>query len=255
MPPALKRITKILLPLVLIALAVLVTRMWRGNSVPALSEGGTYEVWIREAEVHPSGINGDSWDADQSGPDLVGLLCWKDQKILETIPAADGLIARWEPVAVKPVDLLLKGGADAASLRRVGRFRMESGGVIEIGVFDDDAIDREFSGGFSVALESLRLGVNVIKGNALLTRVELVIEDPEALDQAPSGKHGAEDGVMALAGPTEPMRTQSSRVTDSLEKSLQGASEALEREIDRQGQEVKGAFDALKQGLEEALPR
>jgi hypothetical protein len=246
---------RISLPLLLITLAVLATRMWRGKGIPVLSDGVTYEVWIREAEVHQSGMKGDSWDADQSGPDLVAMLCWKDQKILETIPSSDGLIARWEPVAVKPVDLLLKGGADTASLRRVGRFRMENGGFIETAVFDDDALDREFAGGFRVALESLRLGVNILKGSGPLARVELVVEDPEAPDQTPTEKHELEDGVIVLVDPPEATQSPSSRVADSLEKSLQGASEAVENEIDRQAQEVKGAFDALKQEIEEALPR
>ena len=247
MNPAVARIAKISLPLILIALAVWGARMWRDDDVPGLVEGHSYEVWIREAEVHPSAVDGAFWDGDQRGPDLVGLVCWKEQKILETIPASDGVIARWEPVAVKPIDLVLKGGADAASLRRVGRFRMESGGVLELGVFDDDAVDRAYAGGFRVPLDTLKQGVNIIPGAGKLVRVALVIEDPDAPEQEP-GEQIIKVGVSPLETPTEAMKTRSDRIADSVEKSLQDVSDTVEKE-------ARGALDSLRQQIEDALPR
>ena len=149
-------------PLVLIALAFGLLHWWSNDAkAETLREDTTYEVWLSEAEVAPVKRWGDPWDADGSAPDLKGVMVWQNQRILETVVADNGLIAQWEPMAVK-LTQVLHGEADAASVRRVARVRPSAGGALEVGIFDDDPARPDLAGAFRVPWSVLRTGVNEI---------------------------------------------------------------------------------------------
>lgn len=201
-------------PVVLIAVAFGVVSWLRGGAGgEALREGVTYEVWLAEAEVTPVKTDGGAWDADGSAPDLKGALVWQNQRILETVTAANGLIAQWEPVAVK-LTQVLHGEADAASVRRVGRVRIQAGEALEVGVFDDDPASPDLAGALRVPWDKLRPGVNEILTDGALRRLRLVIVEPgaeganmpfhrvtgaERLTEAPAAMAGMWGGVTDAA--------------------------------------------------------
>ena len=168
----------VLVPVALIALAWWGIRLWRGDpSREGLRYGGTYEIWLSEAEVKPLNAAGERWDADGSAPDLRGVIVWQDQRILETVTSDNGLIAQWEPVAVR-LTQVLHGEADTASVRRVGRVRPEADGFVEIGVFDDDAARPDPAGIFRVPWNALKPGVNEILTDGPVLRLRVVMAEP-----------------------------------------------------------------------------
>ena len=173
-------------PVVLIGLSFgLVYWLRRDPADEALKPGSIYEIWLTEAEVTPTKTDGDTWDGDGSAPDLKGVIVWQEQRILETVTADNGLIAQWEPVALK-LTQVLHGEADAASVRRVARVRVEAGGFLEIGVFDDDAARPDLAGAFRVWLAEMRPGVNEIQTDGMVRRLRLIVVEPGAEGAKPA---------------------------------------------------------------------
>lgn len=181
------RVLLAVVPLALIGGGLAVVWWLRGGgSAGGLRYGVTYEIWVGEAEVTPAGADGVSWDADGSAPDLRAVIVWQDQRIFETVTATDGLIAQWQPVGLKLTEVM-KGEADAATVRRVGRVRPEDGGFIEVGLFDNDPVGEDWVAAFRVPWQVLRPGVNEIRDTGPLLRLRLVIVEP-----------GAESAVMPV---------------------------------------------------------
>jgi hypothetical protein len=153
---------------------------WRGDGASTvLNYGATYEIWVSEAEVTPKKADGGSWDSDGSAPDLRAVVVWQNQRIFETVTDTDGLIAQWQPVGLK-LSEVLRGEADAATVRRVGRVRPEEAGFIEVGVFDNDAVGSDQVGVFRLPWRVLKPGVNEIRDEGQLLRLRLVIVEPGA---------------------------------------------------------------------------
>jgi hypothetical protein len=153
---------------------------WRGDGAStALGYGETYEIWVSEAEVTPVKPDGGSWDSDGSAPDLQAVIVWQNQPIFETVTDSDGLIAQWQPVGLKLTEVL-RGEADTATVRRVGRVRPDENGFIEVGVFDNDPVGLDQVGVFRLPWRLLKPGVNEIRDPGPLLRLRLVILEPGA---------------------------------------------------------------------------
>lgn len=249
MDPKISFLAKAALPLLLVGAVAVGTWFWRSGSLRGLVDGRTYEIWLREAEVAPTDRDGNPWDPDGSGPDLTGIVSWQDQRILETTVASGGAIARWEPLAVKPVEILMKGEADAATVRRVGRFRMARGGFLEVGVFDDDPFDREFVGAFRIPMESLRPGVNGIRNDGTLCRLVMVVADPDN-PHAEDGEHEMGAGVARLEAPPVSMLGKSRRMADAVDEAAKHISRELEQEIERAAGEIEKTIETWGRELE-----
>ena len=173
-------------PLVLIGAGVAIF-WWRDDGMSTvLNYGETYEIWVSEAEVTPMKADGGSWDSDGSAPDLRGVIVWQNQRIFETVTDTDGLIAQWQPVGLK-LSEVLRGEADAATVRRVGRVRPDEAGFIEVGVFDNDPVGSDQVGAYRLPWRVLKPGVNEIRDPGTLLRLRLVVLEP-----------GTEKAVMPL---------------------------------------------------------
>jgi hypothetical protein len=161
-------------PLILIGAGVALFWWLDDDSSARLKYGVTYEVWVSEAEVAPVKGDGGSWDTDGSAPDLQAVIVWQNQRIFETVTVPDGLIAQWQPVGLKLADVL-RGEADAATVRKVGRVRPEEGGFIEVGVFDKDPVGADQVEVIRLPWHVLKPGVNEIRDSGPLLRLRLVI--------------------------------------------------------------------------------
>jgi hypothetical protein len=237
-------------PVVLIVLAFgVVYWMRRDAAEDALHENTTYEVWLAEAEVTPVKRGGDSWDADGSAPDLKGVIVWQNQRILETVTAVNGLIAQWEPVAVK-LTQVLHGEADAASVRRVARVRLSEGKELEVGVFDDDPARPDLAGAFRVPWSALRPGVNEIQADGMVRRLRIVIIEPggEVAKMPFHRVTGAEElasAPAAMNGMLGGMTQEATAVTTKAAGQLESKAEAL-------GRKAGNAAGAVKNWLKPA---
>lgn len=246
LPPQMKHATAIrwllaLVPVVLIALVWMGIRWWGADPArEALQVGTTYEIWLSEAEVKPRRADGERWDVDGSAPDLKGVIVWQDQRILETVTADNGLIAQWEPVAVK-LTQVLHGEADTASVRRVGRVRADEGGYVEIGVFDDDATRPDAAGVFRVPWSALKPGVNEILLDGAVVRLRVVVAEPGGETAKPAFHRVS--GVSELNEVPPAMAGMASGVARE-------ATEAATKAADELGDKAGKAADAVKKWLQ-----
>jgi hypothetical protein len=246
-----KKVLTFLAPLLLIGAAIQLTSHFMTGTGRKLELGKTYEVWLQEAEVSPIDRNGEQWDADGSAPDLRGMMSWQDQIVLKTVEASDGLIARWGETAVNAAQAL-KGEADSHSLQRVGRFRMENAGAIEVVILDGDLGATEFAGGFRIPLSSLRLGSNRVHGIGALKAIAFRVSES---DPAGKGEESGEEwklteGVQDLNELPVAMRNGSEQSLDEAGKALNRLAEGLSNELIKQG-EVLG--EEIEKGVNEII--
>ena len=238
-------------PLLLIGAAIPLTTYLMKNTGGKLELGKTYEVWLQEAEVGPVGRNGEKWDFDGSAPDLEGVMSWQDQIVLKTVEASDGLIARWGETAVN-ASQALKGEADSHSLQRVGRFRMENEGAIEVVILDGDLGATEFAGGFRIPLSSLKLGINRVNGNGTLKSIAFKVSSSEAGSdaEASSEEWKLTEGVQELNELPISMRNGSEQSLEKAGKALNRLAEEMSTELKKQG-EVLG--EEIEKGVNEII--
>jgi hypothetical protein len=244
------------LPLLLIGAAIPVASHFSKGAGRNLDIGKTYEVWLQEAEVSPSDRHGEPWDSDGSAPDLRGMMSWQNQVVLQTVEASDGLIARWGETAVN-ASQAFKGEADAHSLQRVGRFRMDSESLIELAIFDGDVGVSEFAGGFRIPPSSLRSGINRVNGNGTLRTIAfrvsesndagnveetgeewILTEGVQELNELPLAMKGAAEGSLGGAGKAL------NQFTEEMSKELKKQGDAL-------GEEIEKGVNEFIQGLEQ----
>jgi hypothetical protein len=223
----------------------------RAESTGKLKKGVTYAIWITEAEVAPRNSNGAIWDMDSSAPDLFAMVAWQEQVVLSTVVNQDGLIARWEPVAID-VKSVLQGEISTSSMQRVARVRLGMNQSIEVAIFDDDLLDREFAGGVRIDLESLSLGRNEIVSSGNLRRLQITVADAVEqasptdsasdyqvgnpivfLDQAPAVMASTSSDLRKQVQETTGAISQEAKVyLGDTEKAMQEASQAIQEQVD-----------------------
>jgi hypothetical protein len=234
-------------PVVLIGLAFGLIHWLRREPAETLRDDTTYEVWLSEAEVTPTKRDGDPWDADGSAPDLKGVIVWQNQRVLETVAADNGLVAQWEPVAVK-LTQVLQGEADAASVRRVARVRPEAAGALEVGVFDDDPARSDLAGAFRVPWSVLRPGVNEIQTAGMVRRLRIVVIEPGG-EMAKLPFHQV-TGAVELAAAPAAMGGMLGGLTREAKDAAAKAAGALGTQADDLGRKAGGAAGAVKKWLQ-----
>jgi hypothetical protein len=239
-----KKAFLLVLPLLLIGAAIPVASHFMTGTGRKLELGKTYEVWLQEAEVSPIDRNGEQWDADGSAPDLRGMMSWQNQVVLKTVEASDGLIARWGETAVN-ASQALKGEADSHSLQRVGRFRMDSEGLIELAIFDGDVGLAEFAGGFRIPLSSLRLGNNRVHGIGALKAIAFrVLEsDPAGKGEESGEEWKLTEGVQELNELPLSMKSASEGPLGAARKVLNQFTEEMSNELKTQGEVLSGEIE------------
>ena len=246
-----KKALLLVAPLLLIGAAIPLAGHFMKGTDRKLEHGKTYEVWLQEAEVSPLDRNGEAWDADGSAPDLRGLMSWQDQVVLKTVEASDGLIARWGETAVN-ASQALKGEADSHSLQRVGRFRMEDSGAIELAIFDGDVGLAEFAGGFHIPLSSLRLGNNRVHGSGALKSIVFRVSGsaPASDGEKQHEEWKLVEGVQELNEVPMAMKSASEGPFGGASKALNQFAEEMSKELKKQG-EVLG--EEIEKGVNEII--
>lgn len=241
-----KKVLLLGVPVLLIGAAIPLTSQFMKSPGSKLEVGKTYEVWLQEAEVSPLGRNGEKWDPDGSAPDLCAMMSWHDQIVLKTVVASDGLIARWGETAIN-ASQALKGEADSHSLQRVGRFRMENEGAIEVVILDGDVSVAEFAGGFRIPLSSLRLGINRATGKGALQSIAFKVSSSGAGSDAEvsSEEWKLTDGVQDLNELPLVMKS-------AAEGAFGGAVKALNRFAEEMSNELKKQGEVLSEEIEKA---
>lgn len=246
-----KKAFLITVPILLMGGAILVTSHFSKNPERNLEVGKTYEIWLKEAEVTPLDRNGEKWDTDGSAPDLRGMMSWQGQVVLETVEASDGLIARWSDTAVS-ASQALKGEMDTQSLQRVGRFRMDLKGFIEIGIFDGDLVSSSFAGGFRIPLSSLSLGHNRVDGSGALKTVAFRVSESDSLEE----DHGSNtewkltNGVLELIQVPEAMKSASERLVEEAGKYTDKITDELQKQGEALGEELEKSVNEAMKNLE-----
>lgn len=242
-------------PVLLIGAAIPLTSQFMKSPGGKLEDGKTYEVWLQEAEVSPLGRNGEKWDADGSAPDLFAMMSWHDQTVLKTVVASDGLIASWGETAIN-ASQALKGEADSHSLQRVGRFRMENEGAIEVVIFDGDVGLAEFAGGFRIPLSALRLGINRVKGGGALQSIAFKVSTSGtgSDEEASSEEWKLTEGVQDLDELPLSMKSASEGALGGAGKALNQFAEELSNELKKQGEvlseEIEKAANQMIRDIE-----
>jgi hypothetical protein len=221
-------------PLILIVGGVAVfLGLSRSTDTKILREGVTYDVWLAEAEATPKRADGSGWDLDGSAPDLFGMLVWQDQRILETVTAADQLISQWDSVALNLYKVVANGEADTASVRRVGHVRPTPDGYVEAAVLDADTANSDFVGGFRIPFHALRVGTNKVTGRGQLKNLTIVVVET-GKDPAEASIHELkqnEEGVTELIEPTRPMKGAASNLADDVTNAAKDAMKPLNKDL------------------------
>ena len=204
-----------------------------------LDNGETYEVWLKEAEVSAYDRRGEPWDTDGSAPDLLGMMSWQELVVIRTVEASDGLIACWSDTAISATQAI-RGEADTQSLQRVGRFRMDTEGSIEVCIFDNDFGSHSFAGGFRISLLSLRLGNNSIAGAGALKSVTLCVRETDAVENENASTFNwiLTSGVQELSEPSAAIKSASERLFQDVGNTIYQSAEKIAEELKNQGEEL-----------------
>jgi hypothetical protein len=248
-----KKALLILVPSLLICSIFIALKHFSKDKSYRLKIGKTYEVWLKEAEVSAYDRSGEPWDSDGSAPDLRGMMIWQDQVVLQTVVASDGLIARWSDTAIS-ASQAIKGEADTQSLQRVGRFRMDAEGSIEICIFDNDLVSNSFAGGFLIPLSSLRLGNNCLSGNGALKTLNFCIRSCDSIenDNTSQSDWMLTTDVKELNDPSAAMKSASDKLLQDVDNALYQSVEKIAEELKNQGEELgKELEDGLKDIINE----
>ena len=269
-----QKVLLIAIPFALIATASVimgVTDKTRGNK---LENGQVYEIWIKQAEVAPMNREGKSWDMDGNAPDLMAMLSWQDQIVLTTVASTDSLIAQWDQTAVE-ASQILKGELDAKSLQKVGRFRMNPEQSLEIGIFDDDLVSREFIKALRIPMTSLGLGKNEWSGSGVLKNLVISVQSAEEpskdstdltrwdssvieLDTIPNAMISREDQMFSRLGNSidkaaDRISQDAEKIVNDAEKVMTDAEKVVEdasKVMEEAGKEIQQGFDRFMRDLE-----
>jgi hypothetical protein len=127
-----------------------------------LKSGQLYYIFARVIELYPKKFDGDSWDIDDSAPDVKYQIIWEGKEEFSSDTKKDQTIADWTGVSVKfsPSDLAGKTISPDKAIK-AARIRYEKGGVIDLLVKDDDVADDDEAGKVKIELDGLKVGKNI----------------------------------------------------------------------------------------------
>ncbi len=251
-----KKVLLTLVPLALIVTAAVIMGLSNSPRDNKLVNGQVYEIWIQQAEVTPMNHEGKPWDKEGNAPDLLAMMTWQDQIVLTTVVSHDSLIAQWDQTAVE-ASQIIQGELDAKSLQKVGRFRMEQQQFIEIGVFEDDLITREFIKGLRIPMTSLGLGKNEWRGSGVLKNLTIFVQSGEDSKKAPGELTCLDSAVTELDASPTVMVNHTDQIADQLgiaaKKAMNDAGKVADdasKAMDGAGKQVQKGVSHLKRYLE-----
>lgn len=126
-----------------------------------LIEGTTYYVFASEIELESTNPEGDPWDAGENGPDIKYRILWKGNQVFQSEEKDDSLIADWSGLSLD-FDWSDLGGKTISTDEAIkaARIRNEKGGVFEVVIEDEDAVDDDLAGRIEIKLDELKVGLN-----------------------------------------------------------------------------------------------
>ena len=127
----------------------------------SLRDGETYYIFASEIELFSTNPKGDPWDAGENGPDIKYQILWKGNQVFQSEEKDDSLIADWSGLSIE-FDWSDLGGKTISTDEAIkaARIRNEEGGVFELVVEDEDAVDDDLAGRVEIKLDELKVGKN-----------------------------------------------------------------------------------------------
>ena len=243
-------------PFALIATAAVIMGVTSQMQRNKLKNGLVYEIWIQQAEVSTTNREGESWDIGGGSPDLLAMMSWQNTIALTTVASSDSLIAQWDQTAVE-ASQILKGELDAKSLQKVGRFRMNAEQWIEIGIFDDDLVSREFIKGLRIPMTSLGLGKNEWTGSGVLKNLVISVQSSEEPTKASTDLTRWDSSVIELDTIPNAMISPQDQIADQFgkaaDKAINDAGKVVDdasKVMEEAGKEIQQGFNRFMRDLE-----
>lgn len=122
-----------------------------------------YYVHIKLIELNPTTSDDGSWEVrSASAPDIYFKLSWNGVLVFESAVRDDRLIAEWDLLSLDLKDAILSGEVEVASALNAPLIRAQSGGMLALEIFDEDASFDDEAGQFDIPIENLRVGINTL---------------------------------------------------------------------------------------------
>mgnify|MGYP001033228448 CR=1 FL=1 len=131
----------------------------------ALIPGELYYVFVESAEFAAQRPDGESWDLDDSAPDLAYSLSWKGKEIFQSSEVSDALIARWSGMKIgieQALSLVKEGKTDPSQVINAALVRADEGGHLTLSFFDRDLAEDDKAADFRLDFERLKVGSNTL---------------------------------------------------------------------------------------------
>jgi hypothetical protein len=129
--------------------------------------GDLYYVFVETVEYAPKQADNESWDLDESAPDVAYQITWKGQTIFESTELSDTLIGRWSGMKLgldQALSLLKNGKTDPAQIIDAALMRAERDGSFSLTFEDSDLAGADTAGEFTIRWEDVNVGTHVLTG-------------------------------------------------------------------------------------------
>ena len=134
-----------------------------------LVDGELYYLFVESVEFEAEQAEGESWDLDNSAPDMAYAVSWRGKTIFESSTVSDALIGRWSGIKIgldQAISLVQQGKSDPSQIIDAALVRAEPKGSIIIRFYDSDVAEDDIAATFVIALEQLHLGANSLKSSS-----------------------------------------------------------------------------------------
>ncbi len=127
-------------------------------------EGNAYYVWVSRIEVTPTREDGDSWDSDDSGPDLSYDLIWQQNRVHRSTTQDDQLMGNWLglKVGIENVATLIQSGKmSLQSVVEAASIRYAPDESITVTILDKDVALDDPVATLLLPMKSWKVGLNI----------------------------------------------------------------------------------------------
>ena len=131
------------------------------TSVPStkVQVGFDYYVSATVIELTELDPQGESWDSNNSAPDIYYEIYWKGSRIFQSTTKDDSFIAKWSNAEIDLKQLALNGGTTSLdNLVQAARLNIKADEHIELRVYDSDIVDSQIAGSVMFASKDLLVG-------------------------------------------------------------------------------------------------
>ena len=180
------RIGWVLLAVAVLAAAVVAAFVYRAvpglrDAARGLKEGTQYYVYVDYVEVEPTRPDGDPWDVDASGPDVVYSVTWQSNQVFESSKRSDTLVAEWKAREMGMGfgnEHFIKGESSALAARITAR-----PGTLTFHVWDADLVDGDDIGTLEVPISDLTEGRNEFSEIQAISRIVIMAQPIPPIEQ------------------------------------------------------------------------